>query len=264
MGSALCRAYSDLVDAWLAGLLEQAEAATRGGGVALVAVGGYGRAELCPQSDLDVLLLHDGRSDVGALAERLWYPIWDEGLKLGHAVRTDPRGAGARRRRPRHGHVAAPDPAPRRRRRAHRRPGRPGARSSGRSGPSGGWPAARRGARPPRAGRRGGLPPRARPQGGPGRAARRARAALGRAGPQVLLERRPGARRPPTRRCWPPGSSCTAAPAGPAIGCCSRSRTGGRGARRGSADSLMHRLAAAGPHDRVAQRRDLAPGRGRR
>ena len=45
-----------------------------------------GRARL--QSDLDVVLLHAGRADIGALAERLWYPIWDEGLKLGHAVRT--------------------------------------------------------------------------------------------------------------------------------------------------------------------------------
>ncbi len=56
--------------------------------VALVAVGGYGRAELSLQSDIDVVLLHGGRSDIGALADGLWYPIWDEGLKLGHAVRT--------------------------------------------------------------------------------------------------------------------------------------------------------------------------------
>jgi [protein-PII] uridylyltransferase len=35
-----------------------------------------------------VLLLHDGRPDIGPFADRLWYPIWDEGLKLGHAVRT--------------------------------------------------------------------------------------------------------------------------------------------------------------------------------
>ena len=41
-----------------------------------------------PGSDLDVMLLHAGRRDVGAIAERLWYPIWDEGLKLGHSVCT--------------------------------------------------------------------------------------------------------------------------------------------------------------------------------
>lgn len=88
IGGVLCRRYSDLVDAWLAELLAAAEEACGAGGVALVAVGGYGRAELSLQSDIDVLLLHDGRDDIGALADKVWYPIWDEGLKLGHAVRT--------------------------------------------------------------------------------------------------------------------------------------------------------------------------------
>src|SRR5690606_35405013 len=46
------------------------------------------RGELCPQSDIDVVLVHDGRRDVVDVAEAVWYPIWDEGLKLGHAVRT--------------------------------------------------------------------------------------------------------------------------------------------------------------------------------
>ena len=88
VGRSLCRAYSDLVDGWLAEIVADAEAEFGGGGVALVAVGGYGRAELSLQSDIDVVLLHTGRGDIGALADRVWYPIWDEGLKLGHAVRT--------------------------------------------------------------------------------------------------------------------------------------------------------------------------------
>lgn len=88
-GAAFCRAYSDRVDEWLVELFEGP--AGWPGGVALVAVGGYGRAELSPQSDLDLLLCHDGTRDdtaIGEIAERIWYPIWDEGLKLGHAVRT--------------------------------------------------------------------------------------------------------------------------------------------------------------------------------
>jgi [protein-PII] uridylyltransferase len=88
VGRDLCRAYSDLVDGWLAELLARAGEGPGLGGVSLVAVGGYGRAELSLQSDIDVVLLHGGRSDIGAIADGLWYPIWDEGLKLGHAVRT--------------------------------------------------------------------------------------------------------------------------------------------------------------------------------
>ena len=87
-GRELCRRYSEAVDRWLADLFAGAEDTVGEGGVALVAVGGYGRAELSLQSDVDVLLVHDGRSDIGAFADQIWYPIWDEGVKLGHAVRT--------------------------------------------------------------------------------------------------------------------------------------------------------------------------------
>ena len=86
-GRALCRALSDATDALLVTLFEEATAG-EDRGLSLVATGGYGRQELAPGSDLDVWLLHDGRTDVAAIAERLWYPIWDAGLKLGHAVRT--------------------------------------------------------------------------------------------------------------------------------------------------------------------------------
>ncbi|MBB1256868.1 [protein-PII] uridylyltransferase [Streptomyces sp. OF3] len=75
-----------LTDLWLAGLLGPPRP-----GVALVAVGGYGRRELSPRSDLDLLLLHDGRlpgAELAALADRLWYPVWDQGLALDHSVRT--------------------------------------------------------------------------------------------------------------------------------------------------------------------------------
>lgn len=85
-GVAFCRAYTSRIDRWLRQLYQSATGAPQG--VALVAVGGFGRKELCPHSDLDLLLLHDQRVDVGAIAERLWYPIWDTGLKLGHATPT--------------------------------------------------------------------------------------------------------------------------------------------------------------------------------
>jgi [protein-PII] uridylyltransferase len=83
-----CRAHSDLMDSWLAKLLQNAAGSVAAHGLALVAVGGYGRAELCPQSDVDVVLLHDDRADVATIADRVWYPVWDAGLTLGHSVRT--------------------------------------------------------------------------------------------------------------------------------------------------------------------------------
>ncbi|CAM5547967.1 Bifunctional uridylyltransferase/uridylyl-removing enzyme OS=Streptomyces griseomycini OX=66895 GN=glnD PE=3 SV=1 [Streptomyces griseomycini] len=81
-------ALADLTDTWLTGLFAAGTREPRG--VSLVAVGGYGRAELSPRSDLDLLLLHDGGDleAVTALADRLWYPVWDLGLALDHSVRT--------------------------------------------------------------------------------------------------------------------------------------------------------------------------------
>ena len=92
MGRDFCAAYTKLADDLVAQLWTAATAGRgRVAGLALVAVGGYGRKELCPTSDLDMVLLHGGRSDrqvADAVAEQLWYPLWDLGLKLGHAVRT--------------------------------------------------------------------------------------------------------------------------------------------------------------------------------
>lgn len=55
--------------------------------MALVAVGGYGRGELAPYSDLDVVLVHDEHVDVREVAQQVWYPLWDSGARLDHSVR---------------------------------------------------------------------------------------------------------------------------------------------------------------------------------
>lgn len=81
-GSAFCDRYTTLLDGWLTGLLGDVRR------VALIAVGSYGRREMCPGSDVDVLLVHTRSNDIGAIAERVWYPIWDAHLKLDHSVRT--------------------------------------------------------------------------------------------------------------------------------------------------------------------------------
>ncbi len=86
VGAVFCRAYSRRVDEWLADVF--GDAGGSGHGISLVAVGGYGRAELSPESDLDLLLLYERGTDVSDMAGGLWYPVWNEGLKLGHAVRT--------------------------------------------------------------------------------------------------------------------------------------------------------------------------------
>jgi len=60
-------------------------------GVALAAVGGYGRGELAPGSDLDILFLHNGRVDdqaLGELVNKVIYPLWDKSFKVDHSVRT--------------------------------------------------------------------------------------------------------------------------------------------------------------------------------
>ena len=101
VGRALCEAHADRADAELRGLFDSAVEGPRGvgrphdgsdagagRGLALVALGGYGRRELSLQSDLDVLLLHDGSREISAVADAIWYPVWDAGVKLGHAVRT--------------------------------------------------------------------------------------------------------------------------------------------------------------------------------
>lgn len=60
------------------------------GRLAVVALGGYGRSELCPGSDIDVLLLADGVAEpqLERAVRAIVYPLWDAGLTVGHAVRT--------------------------------------------------------------------------------------------------------------------------------------------------------------------------------
>lgn len=71
-----------LADVWRA-------AAAPGDGVALAVVGGIARADSGPLSDYDVVLVHDGRRDgVAEFADRIWYPLWDKGIRLDHSLRT--------------------------------------------------------------------------------------------------------------------------------------------------------------------------------
>src|SRR5215212_9840773 len=71
-------------------LVEIFEATTPPPGVALVALGGYGRSRLSPRSDIDVLIAHDGgdAERLAAVVDAILYPLWDAGFRVGHGVRT--------------------------------------------------------------------------------------------------------------------------------------------------------------------------------
>ena len=56
--------------------------------ICLLAMGGYGRRELSPYSDLDLLLLHGEKVNLGAFSEDFLYPLWDAGFDVQSVTRT--------------------------------------------------------------------------------------------------------------------------------------------------------------------------------
>ncbi len=83
-------ALSKKVDDKISGLFRNIPAdTTRGWSV--IAVGGYGRQDMCPYSDVDILLLAGKRglkSDADRLVSALIYPLWDQGFNTSYSVRT--------------------------------------------------------------------------------------------------------------------------------------------------------------------------------
>src|SRR4051812_49965304 len=86
------RELAQLVEGWLVALWERASEGRPPSGLALAAVGSLARGDAGPTSDLDLVLLHDGHTlstaEVAELADRVWYPVWDAGMRLDHSVRT--------------------------------------------------------------------------------------------------------------------------------------------------------------------------------
>lgn len=83
-GRVVCEALTSSLDGALEKLFSRAPSTSA---VTLVALGGYGRAEMSLYSDVDLMVLHRGgeHSDVAAAVFR---PLWDAGLRVGHSVRT--------------------------------------------------------------------------------------------------------------------------------------------------------------------------------
>jgi [protein-PII] uridylyltransferase len=89
----LARTYDALLGAlWDTAMREIPGAAATD--LALVATGGWGRNHVCPYSDLDfAVLTRKPESEVGRrVADHLLYPLWDAGIKVGHAIR-EPKAA---------------------------------------------------------------------------------------------------------------------------------------------------------------------------
>jgi len=73
------------------GALEGSTFAERTPPVALLAIGGFGRGELNPYSDVDILFLHDSLrlgAEVTEIVEQVLYMLWDVGFKVGHSTRS--------------------------------------------------------------------------------------------------------------------------------------------------------------------------------
>ena len=91
VGMARRQGIADLVAASLAELWREAADGDDAPGIALAAIGSVGRSQPGPFSDLDLVVVHDGsRSDarLATLADRLWYPLWDSGIRIDHSVRS--------------------------------------------------------------------------------------------------------------------------------------------------------------------------------
>jgi hypothetical protein len=89
MGTRERRARSIEGDQLLSSLFKESSADSHE--VAIAAVGGFGRGELSPGSDLDIVIIHTGsiaESELSALVNRILYPLWNKNVKIDHSVRT--------------------------------------------------------------------------------------------------------------------------------------------------------------------------------
>lgn len=89
-GQEILHRCAALIDAFITERFNTSEAVHKArGNIAVVALGGYGRREFYPYSDIDLLLLHDwwAKKSMPEVVESLLYPLWDEGFEVGHSVR---------------------------------------------------------------------------------------------------------------------------------------------------------------------------------
>ena len=249
IGAAARAQRAAALDAWLAGMFP-----SHLPGVSLIAVGGLGRRDCAPYSDLDLVLLHNGQAGIDRIASSLWYPIWDAKLGLDHSVRTLPEALsvahddvkvslGLLDARHIAGDAKLSAELDHRRRRpvaAHRGPADAPAQGADRGALGGA--------------RRTRLPARGRPQGSGRRAARRHHPARHRPGRGGRHHAPRGARRQPAAARHPRRPAPRGRPAGGPAG-----RPGTAGRRRAARPGGRRRAAAPGRRRRPDRR--ARPGR---
>lgn len=81
---------SDNVDTYIQECFSLIEVDGVNDDIALVALGGYGRKEFFPSSDVDLMILYRPtvKKNIGKISDAILYPLWDTGLDVGHGVRT--------------------------------------------------------------------------------------------------------------------------------------------------------------------------------
>ncbi len=89
-GTSLLHDHSALADEFIRDCFAAIDQAGKEEQIALVALGGYGRQELFPFSDIDLMILFkpEIRKQVSAITDAILYPLWDTGYEVGHGVRT--------------------------------------------------------------------------------------------------------------------------------------------------------------------------------
>jgi [protein-PII] uridylyltransferase len=86
------RDYTSSMDALIAEIADSysLRLGTSRKGLVLIAIGGYGRGEMAPYSDVDIMVLSHkhSRGEIETFIQEFMYPLWDLGVEIGYSVRT--------------------------------------------------------------------------------------------------------------------------------------------------------------------------------
>jgi [protein-PII] uridylyltransferase len=90
VGDDLLKDHCRMVDEYIVNSYKRTEIPEYDTRIALVALGGFGRRELFPFSDVDLMILYHPKvkKQIAQITDTVLYPLWDTGLEIGHGVRT--------------------------------------------------------------------------------------------------------------------------------------------------------------------------------